>query len=298
MAMSTYNLQANGNNGTHNTTRVGALSNFYDEAVWLVDATGGGPELGGAEDTGQDQPPATPTAISGISGNSPGVVGNSSSNAGVLGTSDSYAGVSGAGTQGVYGTGDGGVGVVGAGYAGAPGMVGMSFANGNNLGTAAGVLGASTGDSARDPEDPGAVTGAGVVGLSVASIYSGPGLDIPGISLPDPNSVPTGNGTGVWGASGGGTGVHGQSENGRGGIFESASAAQLRLIPSATPLEDSPTLMQGGQPGDLYLFSVAQEVGTTGTYDYTTILWLCIAPAVERGQALWAQVPLGDTVGG
>jgi hypothetical protein len=57
-------------------------------------------------------------------------------------------------------------------------------------------------------------------------------------------------------------------------------------------------LLNNGQVGDLYLYSQAQEVGTTGTYDYTTILWLCIAPKVPNGQALWDQVQLGDTFGG
>ena len=55
--------------------------------------------------------------------------------------------------------------------------------------------------------------------------------------------------------------------------------------------------METGQVGDLYLWSVSQEVGTTGTYDYTTILWLCLAPA-GLGDATWAQISLGDTIGG
>lgn len=310
--MSTYDLQANGVNGTQSATVLEALPNFENtsEVVLVVNGSGGGAELGPG--VGQSPPPPTPAAIMGFSLTAPGVIGNSGSSPGVSGVSQ-YQGVSGAGPVGVYGNGNGGpvagTGVLGQGTAGSPGMVGMAYADdGFNLSAAAGVLGASAGDSIRDPDNPEAVTGAGVVGLSLASL--GGASDFPGVPLllPDPNAVPAGNGTGVWGASGGGTGVHGQSqngtgvhgqsENGRGGIFESASAAQLRLIPSAIPLEDNDTLMQSGHTGDLYLYSVAEEVGTTGTYHYTTILWLCIAPAPQGGQAMWAQVALGDTVGG
>jgi hypothetical protein len=71
------------------------------------------------------------------------------------------------------------------------------------------------------------------------------------------------------------------------------------LVPSSTPIEQT-SLMQTGQVGDLYLFSVATEVGTTGTYQFNTILWLCVSPAWQHidNQALWAQVQLGDTIGG
>jgi hypothetical protein len=310
--MSTYNMQANGVNDTEAATVLNALPNFENtsEVVFVVSATGGGADLGPG--VGQNPPPPTPAAIWGYSGSAPGVIGNSVSGPGVTGASQ-FQGVSGSGPVGVYGNGNGGpmagAGVVGQGTSGSPGMVGMAYeANDFNLSNAAGVLGASAGDSTRDPNNPGAVRGAGVVGLSIASL--GGGSDFPGspLLLPDPNAVPDGNGTGVWGASGGGTGVYGQSqsgtgvsgqsENGCGGIFESASAAQLRLIPSAIPLEDNETLMQSGHTGDLYLYSVAEEVGTTGTYHYSTILWLCIAPAPAGGQAMWAQVSLGDTVGG
>ena len=105
--------------------------------------------------------------------------------------------------------------------------------------------------------------------------------------------------SGVVGFSGGGVGVQGISESGTGGGFASGSGAQLRLVPSSTPLEQTP-LMQTGQVGDLYLFSGLEEVGTSGTYDLTTILWLWIYPASGQlgSQAMWASVQLGDTVGG
>jgi hypothetical protein len=305
-----YDLNAEGDNGTNSPTNIGALPNFTGDCVLFVNGASGGADLGPG--VGQSPPPETPIGIQAASLTAPGVNGISSYGPGVSGVSQ-YQGVSGAGPVGVYGNGNGGpmagAGVVGQGTGGSPGMVGMAYeADGFNLSNAAGVLGASAGDSTRDPDNQGAVCGAGVVGLSIAGL--GGASDYPGspMLLPDPNAVPDGNGTGVWGASGGGTGVlgqsqngtgvNGQSENGCGAIFESASAAQLRLIPSAIPLEDNDTLMQSGHTGDLYLYSVAEEVGTTGTYHYTTVLWLCIAPAPAGGQAMWAQVSLGDTVGG
>jgi hypothetical protein len=341
--MSTYNMQANGVNDTQAATVLNALPNFEStsQVVLFVNGSGGGAELGPG--VGQSPPPETPAAIFGSSVTAPGVAGTSVSSPGVTGTSQ-YQGVNGSGPVGVYGGGNGGLtvgaGVVGQGAGGSPGMVGMAYENYHNynLSNAPGVLGASAGDATRDTGNPLAVRGAGVVGLSIASL--GGASDYPGVGLllPNPNLVPDGNGTGVWGASGGGTGVkgqsqngtgthgesqdgtgvygqsqdgtgvngqsqdgtgiHGQSETGCGGVFESASAAQLRLIPSAVPLEDNDTLMQSGHTGDLYLYSVAEEVGTTGTYNYSTILWLCIAPAPAGGQAMWAQVSLGDTVGG
>jgi hypothetical protein len=125
-----------------------------------------------------------------------------------------------------------------------------------------------------------------------------PSSDATGIGVLGSHS---GNGSGVLGVNRqAGVGVFGESESGRRGKFVSVSGPQLQLVPSATPLAETqnPSLLETGQVGDLYLFSVGGEVGTTGTYNYTTILWLCIAPPVPGSQAVWAQVPLGDTVGG
>ncbi len=214
-------------------------------------------------------------------------------------------GVTGQGPFGVYGAGQNaksGVGVIGEGYHSANGVIGLSFpADGRDqLSAAAGVIGAANADSTRNSDDQNAVAGAGVVGLSLTSI---PVLFDTGLPpLPDPNAVPDGDGTGVWGASGGGAGVHGQSEQGTGGVFQSRSGtgasvtslsgAQLRLVPSPTPLDRTP-LMKTGQVGDLYLFSVSQEAGKAGT-----TLWLCVAPAGPGSDAAWAQLALGDTIGG
>lgn len=317
----TYDLQANGVNGTQAATVIEALPNFENTSlvVLFVNGSGGGAELGPG--VGQSPPPPTPAGIQGSSSSAPGVIGTSEYGTGVSGTSGSV-GVGGAGPVGVYGSGSSaqaGAGVVGQGTTrGTPGVVGMSLANSQgNVGSAAGVLGVSTGDSTTNPENQSGVAGAGVVGLSLVSV--GVNIDVEGAppTIPNPNDGPSGNGTGVWGASIGGTGVHGQSENstgvvgqsgsgtgvtgssesGPGGVLRSGSAAQLRLVPSSTPLADT-SLMQTGQVGDLYMYSQEEEVGTTGTYNVSTTLWLCIAPPADGGQAVWAPVQLGDLVGG
>jgi hypothetical protein len=147
------------------------------------------------------------------------------------------------------------------------------------------------------PEQEG-TAGTGVIGIGGVSVDTFVGGGAPGVrgiggGGPAPSTPISGTAT-----VSGGVGVYGQGGPGaEGGVFQSDEGAQLRLVPSSTPLQDSP-LMTTGQVGDLYLFSVAQEVGTTGTYDYMTILWLCIAPALPGSQAMWAQVQLGDTIGG
>jgi hypothetical protein len=143
----------------------------------------------------------------------------------------------------------------------------------------------------------GARGGIGVLGTAA---QDGKGTGVVGDS---PSSGVGVRGTSQAGAGGSfqsqtGPGVTGSSQDERGGTFQSTNAAQLRLVPSNVPLDEKSPLMQSGKVGDLYLFSVAQEVGTTGTFDVNTMLWLCIAPAAGGVRALWAQVQLGDTVGG
>ena len=192
------------------------------------------------------------------------------------------------------------------------GVFGKGAAAGvSGTGSSAGVLGQSqsglgvhaVGGAATpttSPPDPQAAVfaeggpGSGVFAQSQSGIgvHAVGGAATPTTSPPDPQAA-------VFAEGGPGTGVYGSSSGGaEGGVFQSVSGAQLRLVPSTTPLLESP-LMQTGQVGDLYLYSVAQEVGTSGTYDYQTILWLCIEPNdVPGGTAAWAQVQLGDVVGG
>jgi len=197
-----------------------------------------------------------------------GVVGQAESGMGVFGDTGSGIGVegdtlSGVGVAGISGAGGGGVvGLGGAGAAIEGGPDNITFAAGDTVGVYGSV----------QTFQPSAT--------NVSCGVWGDARDV----------------TGVLGSSSSGAGISGISAAGVGGVFQSGGP-QLRLVPSSVPLADS-QLMQTGQVGDLYLFSVAQEVGTSGTYDYTTILWLCIAPAVPGGQAMWAQVQLGDTAGG
>ena len=198
--------------------------------------------------------------------------------------------------QGIGVTGDGadnGIGVVGS---GANGVIGQTF-NGIGVvgqGSVGGVVGLA--GQQLTPFEGGPLTPFRFPGetVGVYGCSSDDGLQ------PSMNNVDSG----VWGdnhnSSGNatGSGVLGTSESGRGGVFQSANAAQLRLVPSSTPLENT-MLLQNGQVGDLYFYSVAQEVGTSGTFDFTSILWLCLMPALSAGsQAVWAQIQLGDTIGG
>jgi hypothetical protein len=172
-------------------------------------------------------------------------------------------------------------GVYGVGGSGGPGVVGQAGA-----GTADGVQGHGSGtfSGVAGFGDPSS-TGTGVYGQGGGK--GGPGVR--GIGAGGPNTVPFGA-VGVYGQGGPGS---------AGGSFASDSGGpQLHLVPSSTRLEDNSSLLNNGQVGDLYLYSQAQEVGTTGTYDYTTILWLCVAPKVPGGQSAWAPVQLGDIVGG
>ena len=184
-------------------------------------------------------------------------------------------------------------GVLGQGYKQSPGTIGICYKTDTPhiLGDAAGVIGASNGDSTRR-----GIAGAGVVGMSFKNL----GLaDIP--VLPNPNDLPDGDGTGVWGVSGSGTGVHGESQTGRGGVLQSEQSAQLRLIPSRTtpvgterapisPRELSgqsrPRLPRDGQAGDLMAIVDNQDQAT---------LWFCVRSKIEPdGSAHWAQVLLGE----
>jgi hypothetical protein len=180
-------------------------------------------------------------------------------------------------------------GVFGIGGSDCVGVIGQAGA-----GTADGVQGFGSGtfSGVAGFGDPSS-SGTGVFGQGRGN--GAPGVR--GIGAGGPNTTPSGA-VGVYGQGGpGSAGVAGTGAVG-GSFGSDSNGPQLHLVPSSTRLEDNSSLLNNGQVGDLYLYSQAQEVGTTGTYDYTTILWLCIAPKVPNGQALWAQVQLGDTFGG
>jgi hypothetical protein len=97
-------------------------------------------------------------------------------------------------------------------------------------------------------------------------------------------------GIGVNGTSSDGAGINGYSDNDRGGVFGSGNIAQLRLMPSTTPLEDNTDARSSGQPGDLYLYIVPPSE-PKGQPQVT--LWLCVMVAPPYG-AYWQPVVLGD----
>jgi hypothetical protein len=226
------------------------------------------------------------------------------------------------------------IGVYGEGPAGVIGS-GSAFTTGE--GQAAGVCGVvnqgishqitGPGVAGYNP-DPGVTFGPGEVFLPDIPVYnmgvygkgnttSGPqpkGVGVYGIGdlvgvhgrAAGPNAVGvTGIGGGgdasmtPGGVNGEGVGVYGSGGQAEGGVFSSVSGAQMRLVPSSVPIEET-SLMQTGQVGDLYLYSTSYQPGDSGTYNYNTILWLCLSPAWQHNdnQAVWAPVQLGDTIGG
>jgi hypothetical protein len=279
-----YELNAEGANGVSDTTTVVAITPFNlpqappnstgqppPKAIWVVDAS----------PLAADFPSVGP--VDGIWG-----TGGSGGGNGIIG----YTAWDGKGGIGVCGNSDN-IGVYGY---GANAVVGVSQAAsgiailGKSFGT--GVVGWA--GNIPQPFEGGAPSSIGFPSGEKVGVYGCIGDAL----TPSPaNNLPAG----VWGDAGtsdSGAGVVGTSNNGAGGVFQSNNWAQVSLVPSTTPL-DQTKLMESGQPGDLYLFSVSKEVGTTGTFDIATMLWLCIAPAAGAGtQAMWAQVQLGDTVGG
>jgi hypothetical protein len=82
----------------------------------------------------------------------------------------------------------------------------------------------------------------------------------------------------------GDTGVFGKSDAGRGGVFQSATIAQLRLVPAVNP---TPSLPAIGQIGDLYV-----KVTTTN-HTPTVTMHLCTFSSTPNNAAVWAPFQLG-----
>jgi hypothetical protein len=166
-------------------------------------------------------------------------------------------------------------------------------------GTATGLMGVCTGTNGAGVAGSGAGESPGVIGYGADTA---PGVIGIGGGGPQLSAPPPGNAVGVYGqagtgdsdgvqglGSGSGVGVFGQGgAYGAGGVFTSASWAQLRLVPSTTPLRDNPVVLLG-QPGDLYLYS---EGGGSGTLS-TTTLWLCLGTPTGWEYPVWAEVGLG-----
>jgi hypothetical protein len=238
-----------------------------------------------------------------VAGTKLGAKGRCDEGPGVVGESNTM-GVSGTGgLRGIYGRGqnrfnqpENTTGVLAEGYQEASGVTGLNFSSDRRarLGHGAGVVGASNADSDRDPQNPDKQLGAGVVGLSLSTLPQLIDTAEP-LPLPDLKRVPDGDGTGVWGASGRGTGVYGESNNGRGGVFKSATIAQLGLVPLVNP---TPLLPAIGQFGDLYVVVTGEDPATGGTL--TVSMYLCVAPGdtTPGNAAQWAPFQFGPAVAG
>lgn len=112
--------------------------------------------------------------------------------------------------------------------------------------------------------------------------------------------------SGVFGSNTRGIGVRGHSDVSRGGLFESASAAQVQLIPHkpVASIPDQPfparalnpkgherALPANGQAGDLLCTSMQ---GSTGKA--VAALWFCVRDGDKADPAKWHQVLLGPEV--
>lgn len=117
-------------------------------------------------------------------------------------------------------------------------------------------------------ERPG--TGIGVHGVS------GAGTGVRGDSR---------TGVGVSGKSRSVAGVEGQSEHDVGGVFVSATQAQLRLYPTMRALPDT------GRAGDLLAV-----LGEGSTLDAARAeLWFCVRASFEHNKAVWKRVAFDAT---
>jgi hypothetical protein len=296
---------------------------------------GDGP-TGSSSSGGTYSPGEAGTGFPGLLGNGDGdggigVIGSAADGTGVIGTVASGVGVfgtsggTGAGVVGWAGAGvaiDGGVfpvtlpgtdevGVYG--YVGGDGRFRPSRSDasacvwGDSPGNTVGILGTSESGTGVEGETKGGGQ-SGVAGID-GSTDGGNGTYGRSTAGTGANGQST-SGAGVSGTSTGGAGgtfdshtgpgVSGTSHSGPGGVLQSSTSAQLRLVPSSIPLEQT-NLLETGQVGDLYMYSDAHEVGSVDseTLSYNTLLWLCVIPKQTSGsQAVWVQVAFGDSVGG
>lgn len=168
----------------------------------------------------------------------------------------------GGGVAGVYGHGRFSlVGVLGTAFGQSIGVVGTSVVTTNDL------MNLNVSPDQVSLDSLGGGSGTGVLGKS------GSGFGVHGTS--DAN-------TAVLGASGSGFGVHGVSGGGPGGVFESTSNAQIRMVPRELT---TPEGHSGGAGGELLATVAAGPAGPEFR------LWFCTR-AGDAASATW------DLVGG
>jgi hypothetical protein len=188
-------------------------------------------------------------------------------------------------------TGGGIAGVLGQGRWSQFGVLGTAF------GPTIGVVGASVGNTNAlfnlnlPPGDfnldaMGAGEGTGVLGTS------GSGLGVHGISQSSTgvlgNSAAgigahgsSARSTGIFGTSGSGFGVHGSSDAGPGGVFESKSAAQVRLLPTTMTSPEGHVRAAGGE--------LIATTAIGGSSQPVFRLWFCTG-AGDEASATWELV--------
>ena len=163
-------------------------------------------------------------------------------------------------------------GVLGTAFEQRIGVVGVSVDNTNDL------FNLNVPPGSFNLDSLGAGSGTGVLGKS------GSGFGVHGISASNTgvlgNSASgigthgaSDNSTGVFGSSASGFGVHGRSNAGPGGVFESGTAAQVRLMPAAMA---SPEGRVRGDGGELL---ATVDTGSSGQLEVR--LWFCTRPGDE-----------------
>jgi hypothetical protein len=209
-------------------------------------------------------------------------ISSGSGGRGVVGQAiEDFPGVSGEGRIGVLGTGD------------SSGIVGL--AGFRKAGPTFPFLPTTVvfpGDPAGTPNDAQIPPGSTIFALpnSVGVLNAG----VAGIAR-DENRSPSPH-AGVLGLNlGGGDGVVGQSPNGRGGVFSSATQAQLRLVPYQVLVDQLglPILPGSGEAGDLIAVTVINSDGNP-----VLSLWVCTQGQGQNSIAVWQQVTLGVATSG
>jgi hypothetical protein len=105
-------------------------------------------------------------------------------------------------------------------------------------------------------------------------------------------SMPSGDDTANAGVYGAGSPGSEQTPPGRGGVFASASIAQLRLVPAVDPFPPLPLI---GRFGDLYVTVTQIDPRRPGTMKATK--YMCVIEGDQvHGGAWWAPFQLGQPI--
>jgi hypothetical protein len=252
-----YDLQAEGDNGVRDRTRIAALEGFRDRVQPESSVDPADPRFSavlvvmGGDDEGNSIPEnGSIIGVRGIGGAAPGVVGKG----GAAGGSPGVVGIGGA---------ERGTGIMGiTDNVTYPGNVQQL-----------GVCGLADGSNSI------AISGENRSGHAIVGFGGGRGAGVVGLNTSGapPATVPP---TGVFGEAQGhsSVGVHGIGE--RGGVFESPNLAQVQLVPHGI---DTPAGKLEGKPGDLVTTRVSHELKSPCK------LWFCVLGGTAAS-AVWKQI--------